>query len=59
MAERYALRRWVEKHISTCGVTEIRPILLELKAADAAKELEMPVSQDEITSIINNDILSG
>ena len=59
MAERYALRRWIEKHISVCKPNEIRSILDNLKAVDAAKELEMPVSQDEIMSIINNDILRG
>lgn len=57
MAERYALRRWVEKHIATCEAGEIRDILEKLKAEDAAKELEMPVSQDEIATIIHRDIL--
>ena len=59
MAERYALRRWIEKHISMCKPNEVRSILDKLKAVDAAKDLEMLVSQDEIMSIINNDILSG
>lgn len=59
MIDYYTVRRWVDKHISTCPPGEIRGILSKLKARDATKALGEVVSQDQITEVINRDFLSN